>query len=139
MISERLRTLRQLAERNPAFSESALRWHVFNAKRNGLDSSIVRVGRRVLIDEQAFSRWLERRSEAQSAGREGADAMSPVTIHPSARAQLMDWLDEAADEAADTMLYPNPYLAAAFRDLADEVRRANPVSITTCPQEGSTR
>lgn len=60
MVSERLRTLRQLAERNPAFTEGALRWHVFNAKTNGLDSAIVRIGRRVLIDEQAFSQWLER-------------------------------------------------------------------------------
>lgn len=59
MISERLRTLRQLAERNPAFTEGALRWHVFNAKSNGLDQAIVRVGRRVLIDEVEFSRWLE--------------------------------------------------------------------------------
>ncbi len=59
MISERLRTLRQLAERNPAFTEGALRWHVFNSKHNGLDCAIVRVGRRVLIDEAEFSRWLE--------------------------------------------------------------------------------
>lgn len=66
MISERLRTLRQLAERNPAFTEGALRWHVFNSKRNGLDSAIVRVGRRVLIDEQAFSHWLEQQRGVQS-------------------------------------------------------------------------
>ncbi|MCZ2099472.1 MAG: DNA-binding protein [Anaerolineae bacterium] len=64
MISERLRTLRQLAERNPAFTEGALRWHVFNAKSNGLDRAIVRVGRRVLIDEAEFSRWLEGKREA---------------------------------------------------------------------------
>jgi len=61
MISERLRTLRQLAERNPAFTEGALRWHVFNSKSNGLDKAIVRVGRRVLIDEAEFSRWLEQK------------------------------------------------------------------------------
>ncbi|HEY0876916.1 MAG TPA: hypothetical protein VGE10_00540 [Zeimonas sp.] len=66
MVSERLRTLRQLAERNPAFTEGALRWHVFNSKRNGLDSAIVRVGRRVLIDEQAFSQWLERHREVSA-------------------------------------------------------------------------
>lgn len=59
MFSERLRTIRQTAERNKAFTEGALRWYVFNAKHNGLDKAIVRVGRRVLIDELEFSRWLE--------------------------------------------------------------------------------
>lgn len=63
MVSERLRTLRQLAERNPAFSESALRWHVFNARTNGLDTAIVRVGRRVLIDEVEFDRWIQSKRE----------------------------------------------------------------------------
>lgn len=63
--------------------------------------------------------------------------MSPVTVHPSARMQLIDWLEEAADDASDDVLYPNPHLAAAFRDLADEIRRAVPVGavITTGPQE----
>ena len=59
MNYERLRSLRQLAAINPAFSEGALRWHVFNSKSNGLDRAIVRVGRRVLIDEVEFSNWLE--------------------------------------------------------------------------------
>ena len=63
MFSERLRTIRQTAERNPAFTEGALRWHVFNSKQNGLDRAIVRVGRRVLIDELEFSRWLEEKRE----------------------------------------------------------------------------
>lgn len=67
MVSERLRTLRQLAERNPAFTEGALRWHVFQAKQNGLDKAIVRVGRRVLIDELEFNRWLEGKREGVTA------------------------------------------------------------------------
>lgn len=67
MVSERLRTLRQLAERNPAFTEGALRWHVFNAKSNGLDKAIVRIGRRVLIDELEFNRWLESKRDGVAA------------------------------------------------------------------------
>lgn len=63
MFSERLRTIRQTAERNKAFTEGALRWHVFNSKHNGLDKAIVRVGRRVLIDELEFSKWLEQKRE----------------------------------------------------------------------------
>lgn len=65
MIAERLRTIAQLAERNPAFSEGALRWHVFNRKTNGLDRAIVHVGRRVLIDEVEFSRWLEGKRDGE--------------------------------------------------------------------------
>lgn len=62
--------------------------------------------------------------------------MSPVTVHPSAQAQLADWLEEAADDACDEVLYPNPHLAGALRDLADEVRRAGPACavITTSPE-----
>lgn len=67
MNFENLRTLQQLAARNPAFSENALRWHVFHAKSNGLDRAIVRVGRRVLIDEIEFSRWLESKRQAPVA------------------------------------------------------------------------
>lgn len=59
MDLQNLRTLRQLAAGNPAFSESALRWHVFNAKTNGLDRAIIRVGRKLLIDETEFCKWLE--------------------------------------------------------------------------------
>lgn len=39
---------------------AALRWLVFHAKTNGLDSAIRRVGRRVLIDEAAFFEWVDR-------------------------------------------------------------------------------
>lgn len=59
MTYQNLRTLRQLAAANPAFSEAALRWHVFNATSNGLDRAIIRLGRKVLIDENEFSKWLE--------------------------------------------------------------------------------
>jgi hypothetical protein len=62
---DRLRTIRQLSERNPAFTEPAIRWLVFNAKHNGLERAIVRIGKpgsrrpKVLIDEAEFSRWLD--------------------------------------------------------------------------------
>ena len=36
----------------------ALRWMIFHAKTNGLDTAIRRVGRRVLIDEEAFFEWV---------------------------------------------------------------------------------
>jgi len=54
-----LRTVRQLASMNPAFSESSLRWLIFRAAQNGLDSVLFKVGSRVLIDVPGFERWLE--------------------------------------------------------------------------------
>ncbi len=60
MTYTRLRTLRQLSAANPAFSVGGLRWMVFHAASNGLADAraIVRVGRRVLIDEDRFGDWL---------------------------------------------------------------------------------
>lgn len=62
-------TIKQLAARQPAFSEASLRYHVFMARRrsgtrgafpgNGLESAIVRVGRKVLISEAAFLAWIQ--------------------------------------------------------------------------------
>ena len=42
-----------------AFSESAIRWHIFNAKRNGLDPHIRRIGRKVLVNVAGFREWIE--------------------------------------------------------------------------------
>ena len=61
MNLDNLRTVRQLAQRSPeAFSEGAIRWYVFNAKANGRDElgAVVRLGRKVLIDEQKFVQWI---------------------------------------------------------------------------------
>jgi hypothetical protein len=53
-------TVRQLAERLPAFSQASLRWLLFNADSNGLARSgaLLRPGRRILIDEAKFVEWL---------------------------------------------------------------------------------
>ena len=54
-----LKTVKQIAELNPAFSEAALRWIRFNAETNGFESAFVKVGRRVLIDLTEFEERLE--------------------------------------------------------------------------------
>jgi hypothetical protein len=66
-----LHTVEQFAVRWPAWSQPALRYLIHNAEDrinsrggvlpgNGLAEfrAIVRVGRRVLLDEQAFFRWV---------------------------------------------------------------------------------
>lgn len=54
-------TVRQFAERNPAFSEASLRWKIAKAEENGLAEAgaILRHGRRVFIDTNKFFDWLE--------------------------------------------------------------------------------
>ncbi len=41
-----------------------LRYYVFGAKNNGFDKVIRRVGRRILIDEASFFRWVEEQSDS---------------------------------------------------------------------------
>jgi hypothetical protein len=73
-MTRTLLTVRQFAEKHPAFCEGSLRWLIFNAEPrtrsvngtreategNGMKPAIVRVGRRVLIDEVEFFRQIER-------------------------------------------------------------------------------
>lgn len=47
-------TVKQFANKYPAFHESSLRWLLFNQDRNGFSAAFVKLGRRVLIDEQKF-------------------------------------------------------------------------------------
>lgn len=67
-------TIKQFAERNPAFTESAL-WNIrFKSKprqsskgpveTNGAESVFVTVGRKILVDEQAFFEWVRQQNGA---------------------------------------------------------------------------
>ena len=67
-MSRSLLTVAQFAKKHPAFTQGGLRWLIFNAKprvcslgqveANGLQDAVVRVGRRVLIDEDLFFNWV---------------------------------------------------------------------------------
>jgi len=64
-----LLTVKQFAGKHQAFSEGSLRFQIFNAEPrktsrgeipgNGLDSALVRLGRKVMIDEARFFAWLD--------------------------------------------------------------------------------
>jgi hypothetical protein len=58
-MNRRLLTIRQFSDLHPSFSESSLRWLIFNEKENGFNQVTRRVGRRVLIDENAFFAWVD--------------------------------------------------------------------------------
>lgn len=72
-----LRTVKELARRTPAFSEASLRNLIFMAEAretqtgavpgNGLAPAIIRVGRKVLIDEGRFFEWLESKAATAAA------------------------------------------------------------------------
>ena len=56
-----LSTVNQFTEKHPAFTKGGLRALIFNEHSNGLARSgaVVRIGRKVLIDEVKFFRWIE--------------------------------------------------------------------------------
>lgn len=59
-------TVKQVALKYPAFSESSLRYYIFHEKQNGLSNSIRRLGRKILINETSFLNWLDSQKGANS-------------------------------------------------------------------------
>lgn len=53
----RLIPVKEWSEFYPWPSEGGLRHLIFHAQKNGFKECIVRVGRRVLIDEDKFHQW----------------------------------------------------------------------------------
>ena len=63
------KTVKQFAERYPAFTESSLRYLIFESKvrkspkgelpGNGMEVALRRIGRRIYILPQAFFEWIE--------------------------------------------------------------------------------
>ena len=82
-------SVKQFSAKYPAFSEASLRNLIFKAERrhstkgelegNGLIEvgAIVRIGRRVLIDEERFFEWVLQRN-----GLAAKKASTPTTSHP---------------------------------------------------------
>jgi len=59
-------TVKQFVNKHPAFTEGGIRFQIFHAKSNGLKESgaIVRMGRKVLINEEKYFAWLEAQQAA---------------------------------------------------------------------------
>ncbi|MDD2801623.1 MAG: hypothetical protein PHE96_09210 [Methylococcales bacterium] len=60
-----LSTVNQFTQKQPAFTLGGLRSLIFNEHQNGLAKSgaIVRIGRKVLIDEAKFWAWVEAQNQ----------------------------------------------------------------------------
>lgn len=67
--SRTLLTPRQFAERHPAFPLGGVRWQIFNERTNGLAEAgaVLRVGRKVLIDEDRWLSWLDHQNRRVAA------------------------------------------------------------------------
>lgn len=65
-MSRALKTVAQFAADTP-FSESQVRWWIFNANTNGLAPAVVRIGRRVYLDTIAFDKWIESQNHNATA------------------------------------------------------------------------
>ena len=61
VVSTNYFSVNQFTKKHPAFTTGGLRALIFNEHTNGLAKSgaIVRIGRRVLIDEHKFFGWVE--------------------------------------------------------------------------------
>ena len=62
-MNRNLKSVTQFAAESP-FTEAQLRWWIFNASTNGLQSAVVRIGRRVYIDVDAFGAWVDQQQVA---------------------------------------------------------------------------
>ena len=64
--ADRYMTVAMLADAYPAFPAASIRWLLFKRHENGLEAAVIRVGRRLLISENAWRRWLEGNREAKA-------------------------------------------------------------------------
>jgi hypothetical protein len=58
----------EFSKRHSAFTEPSVRWLIFRSCENGLleSGAIVRLGRRVLIDEELFFEWVKNNGSIHS-------------------------------------------------------------------------
>ena len=61
-------TIRQLADANPCFTESSLRWLVFHQSTNGFDRCVRRIGKKILISLADFENWVESHGSSKTKG-----------------------------------------------------------------------
>lgn len=60
-----LLTVRQFSQKHPAFPEGGLRHNIFHADKNGFAQCVRRIGRKVLLDEQAVFNWIDEQNQMQ--------------------------------------------------------------------------
>lgn len=62
---QKFATVKELSKIFPSFSEPSLRYLLFNAKQNGLDKCIRRIGRKILLNIPEFEGWINSQTGGQ--------------------------------------------------------------------------
>lgn len=76
-----LLTIKQFAQRHPAFTEASLRWLRFKSPANGFGPAFLKVGKRVLVWEEEFFRIVENQNlPGTSSVAAGGQTGLPVAI-----------------------------------------------------------
>ncbi len=65
-VERRIIPVTQWNEHHAWPPQGGLRHLIFNASTNGFDKVIKRAGRRVLIDEREFFKWLDEQNDGQA-------------------------------------------------------------------------
>lgn len=78
-----LLTVRQFSDKHPAFPQGSLRNLIFNAenrqtskgmvKGNGLEIALIRIGKKILIDEAKFFAWIDAQQKNKNYSAGGAE------------------------------------------------------------------
>lgn len=100
-MNKNLKNVAVFASSGP-FTESQLRWWIFNAQSNGLDAvgAVVRIGKRVYIDADAFERWISLQNPPTSGG-----LVKPTpTPAPAPRDDLQSALEDIRNYAVSCKL-----------------------------------
>jgi len=65
IIMQHLKSINLFIEDNPSFTHGGMRSLIFNEETNGLKSSgsILRIGRKILIDEPRFYEWIQQQNK----------------------------------------------------------------------------
>ena len=63
-----LKTPKQIVDSCPGLTMGGLRTLLFHSRTNGLEGCVVRLGRKLLIDEEEFVKWLSSYRERPSSG-----------------------------------------------------------------------
>lgn len=62
--NKRLATVKKIPELYPGvFTESSIRWLIFNENLNGFSRCVRRIGKRVLVDLDSFEAWIDEKGQ----------------------------------------------------------------------------
>lgn len=56
-------TVKQFVAKRQYLTEAAFRWMLFNRATTGLDRAVIKIGRKILIDEEKYEEWENKHRE----------------------------------------------------------------------------